>query len=131
MKGLVGLVDFAVTGRMHLAIAALGMEVPVVALAYQGKFDGMMQRFDLGQMVFDPHTFDLDAMYACCARLLGRRGCQGGVAARTAGGDGVGACEFRRDSRALAPDRAANPRLTEFVGRPARRFANLEAAGTF
>lgn len=70
VKGLVGLVDFAVTGRMHLAIAALGMEVPVVALAYQGKFDGMMQRFDLGQMVFDPHTFDLDAMYACCVRLL-------------------------------------------------------------
>jgi len=70
VKGVVGLVDLAVTGRMHLAIAALGMAVPVVAFAYQGKFDGMMQRFDLGQMVFAPQPFDLAAMYACCVRLL-------------------------------------------------------------
>jgi polysaccharide pyruvyl transferase WcaK-like protein/glycosyltransferase involved in cell wall biosynthesis len=70
VKGLVGLVDLALTGRMHLAIAALGMAVPVVALAYQGKFVGMMRRFDLEKMAFDPQSFDLDAMYACCARLL-------------------------------------------------------------
>jgi polysaccharide pyruvyl transferase WcaK-like protein len=70
VKGLVGLVDLAVTGRMHLAVAALGMAVPVVALEYQGKFDGMMQRFNLGQMVFAPQPFDLAAMYACCVHLL-------------------------------------------------------------
>ena len=70
MKGLVGLADLAVTGRMHLAIAALGMAVPVIALAYQGKFDGMMQRFELGQMVFDPRSFDEAALYAGCVRLL-------------------------------------------------------------
>ena len=70
VKGLVGLVDLAVTGRMHLAIAALGMAVPVVALAYQGKFDGMMQRFAFGQMAFDPRSFDQAAVYACCVRLL-------------------------------------------------------------
>ena len=70
VKGLVGLVDLAVTGRMHLAIASLGMAVPVVALAYQGKFAGMMQRFALAHMAFDPRSFDRAAIYACCVRLL-------------------------------------------------------------
>jgi len=74
VKGLVGLVDLAVTGRMHLAIAALGMAVPVVALAYQGKFDGMMQRFALEQMAFGPRSFDHAAMYACCVGLLENAG---------------------------------------------------------
>lgn len=40
-------VDAVVTGRMHLAVAALGMGVPVAVLAYQGKFQGLLQWFGL------------------------------------------------------------------------------------
>lgn len=47
LKAAAGLVDGVVTGRMHLAIASLGMGVPVAALTYQDKFQGLMDHFDL------------------------------------------------------------------------------------
>lgn len=49
LKGIAGAMDGVVTGRMHLAIAALGMGVPVAALTYQDKFQGLMKHFDLPQ----------------------------------------------------------------------------------
>lgn len=39
--------DGVLTGRMHLAIAALGMGVPVMGIVYQGKFEGTLSYFDL------------------------------------------------------------------------------------
>jgi polysaccharide pyruvyl transferase WcaK-like protein len=47
LKAIAGLADGVLTGRMHLAIASLGMGVPVVALTYQGKFEGLFRHFDL------------------------------------------------------------------------------------
>lgn len=41
--------DGVVTGRMHFAIACLGMAVPVAALTYQDKFQGLMKHVDLPQ----------------------------------------------------------------------------------
>lgn len=38
IKAVVGLVDGVITGRMHLAIAALGQGTPVAAITYQDKF---------------------------------------------------------------------------------------------
>jgi polysaccharide pyruvyl transferase WcaK-like protein len=55
LKSLVGGVDGAFTARMHLAIAALGMGVPVMVVTYQGKFEGLLRAFGI-----DP-TFELDA----------------------------------------------------------------------
>jgi polysaccharide pyruvyl transferase WcaK-like protein len=43
--------DLVVSGRMHLAIAALGVGVPVVAYGYQEKFEGILSLFDLEQQV--------------------------------------------------------------------------------
>ena len=40
-KDILSAVDFAVTGRMHLAIASMGVGTPVVGYAYQGKFEGI------------------------------------------------------------------------------------------
>lgn len=45
LKALAGMVDGVITGRMHLAIASLGMGVPICAIAYQGKFKGLLQHF--------------------------------------------------------------------------------------
>jgi polysaccharide pyruvyl transferase WcaK-like protein len=47
-KRLVGHLDFIVTARMHLAIAGLGMGTPVISIAYQDKFEGLYQHFNLG-----------------------------------------------------------------------------------
>ncbi|TVO68105.1 polysaccharide pyruvyl transferase family protein [Denitromonas ohlonensis] len=45
IKTIMAYVDGAVTGRMHLAIAALGQGTPVMAFAYQDKFKGLLQHF--------------------------------------------------------------------------------------
>lgn len=49
LKALCGLLDGLISSRMHLAIAALGMEVPVMAATYQGKFEGLFQHFGLDE----------------------------------------------------------------------------------
>ncbi|CAN0627624.1 colanic acid/amylovoran biosynthesis protein [Burkholderia multivorans] len=60
LKAISGLVDGVVTGRMHLAIASLGMGVPVAALTYQDKFHGLFNHFGL------PYTFLLKPEEAMC-----------------------------------------------------------------
>lgn len=47
IKAIAGLADGAITGRMHLAIAALGQSTPVMVLAYQDKFAGLMMQFGM------------------------------------------------------------------------------------
>lgn len=47
LKACAGLVQGVVSGRMHLAVAALGSGVPVAALTYQDKFEGLFEHFDL------------------------------------------------------------------------------------
>ncbi|MBA3597198.1 MAG: polysaccharide pyruvyl transferase family protein [Methylibium sp.] len=46
LKAIAGEMDAVVTGRMHLAIATLGMGKPVAALTYQDKFHGLFEHFD-------------------------------------------------------------------------------------
>lgn len=46
IKSLTSYVDGVVTGRMHLAIASLGVGTPVAALTYQDKFQGLFRHFD-------------------------------------------------------------------------------------
>lgn len=55
LKAIAGGFDLVVTGRMHLAIAALGQGVPVAALVYQDKFQGLMDHFGLSDdLLLDP-----------------------------------------------------------------------------
>ncbi|MBU2328954.1 MAG: polysaccharide pyruvyl transferase family protein [Alphaproteobacteria bacterium] len=59
LKAMAGLTDGVVTGRMHLAIAALGMGVPVLSLTYQDKFEGLYRHFDLpSSLLLPPAIFD-------------------------------------------------------------------------
>jgi colanic acid/amylovoran biosynthesis protein len=46
IKQLCGKLDLVLTHRMHLAIAALGMGTPALALNYQGKVEGLYQLFN-------------------------------------------------------------------------------------
>jgi len=54
LKALAGAVDLVVSGRMHLAIGALGMGVPAGGVVYQGKFEGLYQHFDLSGLCLAP-----------------------------------------------------------------------------
>lgn len=47
IKRVVGQLDLVITGRMHLAIAALGSGTPILSITYQDKFEGLYQHVDL------------------------------------------------------------------------------------
>ena len=47
LKAIAGSMDGVITGRMHLAVASLGMGVPVAGLTYQDKFHGLFLHFGL------------------------------------------------------------------------------------
>jgi len=61
LKGMCGLFDALISSRMHLAIAALGRKVPVMAATYQGKFEGLFQHFGLSEeYLMSPLSFCSD-----------------------------------------------------------------------
>lgn len=47
LKYFTSRLDGVVSGRMHLAIAALSSGIPVLAITYQDKFEGLFQHFNL------------------------------------------------------------------------------------
>lgn len=54
IKAMMAKVDFVLSGKMHLAIASLGQGVPVVCVAYQDKFEGLFQHFEMDDLTIDP-----------------------------------------------------------------------------
>jgi polysaccharide pyruvyl transferase WcaK-like protein len=62
VKGIVANLDYVFTARMHLAVAAMGVGVPVYCYAYQEKFEGLFKHFGL-----DPNE------------MIYRLGCSAGV----------------------------------------------------
>lgn len=56
VKALAAEIDFSMTGRMHFAIACLGMGTPTIGIVYQGKFEGLMDHFGLENMLITPDT---------------------------------------------------------------------------
>lgn len=52
-------IDFLITGRMHLAIAALGQAIPTACISYQGKVLGLFELFRIQELAFSlPHPLD-------------------------------------------------------------------------
>lgn len=59
LKAIASRLDGVITGRMHLAIAALGMNVPTLSLTYQEKFEGLYKHFNLPvSLLLSPSIFD-------------------------------------------------------------------------
>lgn len=54
LKGAAARLDAVFTGRMHLAIAALGSGVPVGCVAYQDKFEGLFAHFEIEPPLLAP-----------------------------------------------------------------------------
>ncbi|MGW4016862.1 polysaccharide pyruvyl transferase family protein [Rhodococcus ruber] len=46
---------FVITGRMHLGILALRVEVPPIILATQGKVEGLFEMFDTPELALNPY----------------------------------------------------------------------------
>ncbi|SDH36076.1 MULTISPECIES: glycosyltransferase [unclassified Duganella] len=65
LKALVAHCDVVLTGRMHLAIAALGSGVPIAAASYQDKFEGCLAHFGLpASVILQPRQLgDADAVW--------------------------------------------------------------------
>lgn len=60
VKSIASTLDFVVTSRMHLAIAAIGSGVPAVCITYQDKFEGMLKMFNLGDLAISPERALID-----------------------------------------------------------------------
>ncbi len=54
IKGLVGLADLLITGRMHLGVGALALGVPMWAINPQDKFVGLFEHFGLPDQRLHP-----------------------------------------------------------------------------
>jgi polysaccharide pyruvyl transferase WcaK-like protein/glycosyltransferase involved in cell wall biosynthesis len=70
VKRLAGKVDFVITGRMHVAIAALGMGTPAMCLTFQGKFAGLLEYFSLEKYLIDPGSFEAGVLRRTCIDML-------------------------------------------------------------
>lgn len=51
IKWLAGQLDFIVSSRMHLAIAAIGQGIPVFCFEYQGKFQGLFELIGMPELL--------------------------------------------------------------------------------
>ena len=74
IKSIAGLLDAALTGRMHFAIATLGQGIPAAGLTYQGKFAGLYDLFELEGLAVDPsEQFDPDTLVRVASGMLRER----------------------------------------------------------
>lgn len=54
VKAVCGALDWVVTSRMHVAIAALGNGTPTISIGYQGKHEGLYEHFGLSELLISP-----------------------------------------------------------------------------
>lgn len=59
IKYIVSKLAFVLSGKMHLAIACLSQGIPVACIAYQDKFEGLFQHFDLDDMTIAPEELPI------------------------------------------------------------------------
>jgi polysaccharide pyruvyl transferase WcaK-like protein len=61
VKRILGSCNHVFSGRMHTAIAALGMGVPVSCFPYRGKFEGLLKHFGLCDSIIEVEHMRGDA----------------------------------------------------------------------
>jgi len=71
VKAVCAELEFAITGRMHLAIACLGQGTPALCIGYQGKMEGLFEHFELDDMVITPKdAFTSNKLLEAATHLL-------------------------------------------------------------
>ena len=59
VKYITKYLDLLITSRMHVAIAALSRNVPVISFVYQNKFEGLYAMYDFKRnLMFDGNSFE-------------------------------------------------------------------------
>ena len=72
VKHIAGLLDFVITSRMHLAIASLSKNVPVISFVYQGKFEGLYKFYNFKQnLMLEADNFTSEDLKEKISYLLG------------------------------------------------------------
>lgn len=71
-KQLVCYADVLLTGRMHLAIAALSQAIPTISLMYQGKFEGLYDHYRFDKDYYFPAD-DLENIFGSLDEVLMNR----------------------------------------------------------
>lgn len=84
LKAIASTLDGVVTGRMHLAIAATGMGVPVSCLTYQGKFEGLFEHFEFPQryLMAPPVALQVGALESMLGQFVDELATLRGTASR-------------------------------------------------
>lgn len=67
--------ELVITGRMHLAIGALGSGTPVVVIDYQDKFQGLFDHFGMPHdfIISPAQAMDPVVFYRTCSAAIARR----------------------------------------------------------
>ncbi|MGD1082629.1 MAG: polysaccharide pyruvyl transferase family protein, partial [Candidatus Sulfotelmatobacter sp.] len=73
IKHVIGTCDFFIGSRMHACIAAASQNVPVVPMAYSGKFVGVMQTIGLEANVVDLRKMDEEEIFKVIDRAFEHR----------------------------------------------------------
>lgn len=73
IKYIIGQCDFFVGSRMHACIAAISQGIPAVAIAYSGKFAGVMESVGVGSIVVDARKLGLDEILRAVEKAFGER----------------------------------------------------------
>ena len=73
IKTFASRMDLILTGRMHLAIEAMGAGVPVCCVTYQDKFEGLFDLFKMEPIVLAPENATAETLHAMVAGALDRR----------------------------------------------------------
>jgi colanic acid/amylovoran biosynthesis protein len=73
-KYIIGACDFFTGARMHSCIAALSQHVPAAAIAYSGKFAGVMDSVGMASLVVDPCANTLEECVRKTEQLFSERG---------------------------------------------------------
>ena len=72
VKHIAGLLDIVITSRMHLAIASLSKNVPVISFVYQGKFEGLYKYYRFKQnLMLESDSFTTEDLKEKIFYLLG------------------------------------------------------------
>ncbi|GLJ60717.1 hypothetical protein GCM10017576_08460 [Microbacterium barkeri] len=73
VRALAAGAEFVVTGRMHLSVMSLRQGVPAVVVATQGKVEGLMELFDISDLLVAPSAIPEGGLLAAVTRLLTER----------------------------------------------------------
>jgi len=80
IKATVSKLDYVFSGRMHLAIAAIGAMTPVACVTYQGKFEGLYDFIGLKKsLLIQNNQFNAESLYHVLCDLKENRDVYKGV----------------------------------------------------